>query len=149
MLIYAQSLVRSDPQSNRSWNLAWMVLESDLKCGATLSQTTNKSRSIHISFDLWTSPNRLAFIAIFAHFLDREYRQQNRLIGFRRQLSTHAGENIGAKDQSSGVRAEESQISFHFWLLRAYSTSTSISQIHTPPALRSVRAIFFYSTSNV
>lgn len=50
--------------------------------------------SIHISFDLWTSPNRLAFIAIFAHFLDREYRQQNRLIGFRRQLGTHAGENI-------------------------------------------------------
>lgn len=50
--------------------------------------------SIHISFDLWTSPNRLSFIAIFAHFLDREYRRQNRLIGFRRQLGTHAGENI-------------------------------------------------------
>ena len=49
---------------------------------------------IHFSFDLWTSPNRLAFIAIFAHFLDREYRQQNRLIGFRRQLGSHTGENI-------------------------------------------------------
>ena len=49
---------------------------------------------IHLSFDLWTSPNRLAFIAIFGHFLDREYRQQNCLIGFRRQLGSHAGENI-------------------------------------------------------
>ncbi|KAK0726185.1 hypothetical protein B0T21DRAFT_336376 [Apiosordaria backusii] len=27
MLTYAQSLVRSDPQANRSWNFAWMVLE--------------------------------------------------------------------------------------------------------------------------
>ncbi|KAK4663740.1 hypothetical protein QC763_611070 [Podospora pseudopauciseta] len=27
MLTYAQGLVRNDPQSNRSWNFAWMVLE--------------------------------------------------------------------------------------------------------------------------
>ncbi|KAK4199161.1 hypothetical protein QBC40DRAFT_176942 [Triangularia verruculosa] len=27
MLTYAQDLVRNDPQSNRSWNFAWMVLE--------------------------------------------------------------------------------------------------------------------------
>ena len=62
--------------------------------GYIQKELNSAQTSIHISFDLWTSPNRLAFIAIFAHFLDQEHRQQNRLIGFRRQYGTHAGENI-------------------------------------------------------
>jgi hypothetical protein len=62
--------------------------------GHVEKELSSAQTSIHVSFDLWTSPNRLAFIAIFAHFLDREYRHKNRLIGFRRQLGTHAGENI-------------------------------------------------------
>jgi hypothetical protein len=50
--------------------------------------------SIHISFDLWTSPNHLAFIAIFAHFLNQAGQYQCRLLAFRRQFGTHSGENI-------------------------------------------------------
>lgn len=41
--------------------------------------------AIHISFDLWTSPNGLPFIAVLAHFLDRSFQYQSRLIAFRRQ----------------------------------------------------------------
>lgn len=40
--------------------------------------------AIHFSFDLWTSPNGLPFIAVFAHFLDRSFEYQSRLIAFRR-----------------------------------------------------------------
>jgi hypothetical protein len=32
---------------------------------------------IHISFDLWTSPNRLAIMAVFAHFIDKFGNQQS------------------------------------------------------------------------
>ena len=49
---------------------------------------------IHISFDLWTSPNRLAFISIFGHYLDDRYLYCRRLLAFRRQIGSHAGENI-------------------------------------------------------
>jgi hypothetical protein len=48
----------------------------------------------HISFDLWTSPNRLAFISIFGHFLDEKLVYRSRLLAFRRQVGPHAGENI-------------------------------------------------------
>ena len=50
--------------------------------------------TIHISFDLWTSPNRYAMIAIFAHFIDKRGRPQDLLLALRRQLGTHSGNNI-------------------------------------------------------
>ncbi|CRL30200.1 unnamed protein product [Penicillium camemberti] len=30
---------------------------------------------VHISFDLWTSPNRFAIVAVFAHFINRRGHQ--------------------------------------------------------------------------
>lgn len=50
--------------------------------------------SIHFSFDLWTSPNHLAFIAIFAHFLNSNHRRCHLLIAFRQHASRHSGQNI-------------------------------------------------------
>ncbi|KAL9570405.1 hypothetical protein ACKAV7_005413 [Fusarium commune] len=49
---------------------------------------------IHISFDLWTSPNHLAIIAVFAHFIDKFGNQQSRLLALRHQLGIHSGENL-------------------------------------------------------
>jgi hypothetical protein len=48
----------------------------------------------HLSFDLWTSPNRLAMVAIYSHFLDKDGRQAQYLLALRRQLGHHSGENI-------------------------------------------------------
>ena len=52
--------------------------------------------NIHISFDMWTSPNYLAMISIFAHYLDKEGIRRNRLIAFKRVLGAHTGENQAA-----------------------------------------------------
>jgi hypothetical protein len=49
---------------------------------------------IHISFDLWTSPNSLGMVAVVAHFLDRNLKNQSLLIGVRRVKGSHSGENI-------------------------------------------------------
>jgi hypothetical protein len=54
---------------------------------------TARSR-IHISSDLWTSPNRLPVVGIVAHYLDKNLKVQNHLIGMRRVSGTHSGENI-------------------------------------------------------
>jgi hypothetical protein len=49
---------------------------------------------IHISFDLWTSPNHRAFVGIVAHWLDEDLKKQDVLIGLRRVRGSHSGENI-------------------------------------------------------
>ncbi|KAL7755481.1 hypothetical protein ACKLNR_014579 [Fusarium oxysporum f. sp. zingiberi] len=49
---------------------------------------------IHLGFDLWTSPNRHAVMAVTAHFLDRQGKHQSRLLALRRQLGCHGGENL-------------------------------------------------------
>jgi hypothetical protein len=65
-----------------------------LKKAAAKEELDEAVTQIHISFDLWTSPNRLAFISIFGHFIDRRNLYQSRLFAFRRQTGSHAGENI-------------------------------------------------------
>jgi hypothetical protein len=52
--------------------------------------------SIHISFDMWMSPNYLAMLSIFAHDLDKDGIRQNRLIGFKRVLGARTGESQAA-----------------------------------------------------
>ncbi|RYC78584.1 hypothetical protein BFJ63_vAg18542 [Fusarium oxysporum f. sp. narcissi] len=49
---------------------------------------------IHLGFDLWTSPNRHAVMAVTAHFLVRQGKHQSRLLALRRQLGCHSGENL-------------------------------------------------------
>jgi hypothetical protein len=64
------------------------------KKAAVKEELNNTVTQIHLSFDLWTSPNRLAFISIFGHFIDRRHSYQSRLLAFKRQIGSHAGENI-------------------------------------------------------
>ncbi|KAF5701032.1 hypothetical protein FMUND_14071 [Fusarium mundagurra] len=64
------------------------------KKAAIKEELDNAVTQIHLSFDLWTSPNRLAFISIFGHFIDRRHSYQSRLLAFKRQIGSHAGENI-------------------------------------------------------
>uniref|UniRef100_A0A0D2YDU0 AC transposase n=1 Tax=Fusarium oxysporum (strain Fo5176) TaxID=660025 RepID=A0A0D2YDU0_FUSOF len=65
-----------------------------LKKAAVREELDEAVTQIHINFNLWTSPNRLAFISIFGHFIDRSNSHQSRLHAFRRQIGSHAGENI-------------------------------------------------------
>ncbi|KAF4966507.1 hypothetical protein FSARC_5821 [Fusarium sarcochroum] len=64
------------------------------KRAAVKEELNNAVTQIHLSFDLWTSPNTLAFISIFGHFIDRRHLYQSRLLAFKRQVGSHAGENI-------------------------------------------------------
>jgi len=48
----------------------------------------------HLGFDLWTSPNRHAVMAVTAQFLDRQGKHQSRLPVLRRQLGCHSGETL-------------------------------------------------------
>jgi hypothetical protein len=53
--------------------------------------------AIHISFDVWTSPNHRSFLAVVGHYTDYGQGEvKNALLGFRRLLGAHTGENIAA-----------------------------------------------------
>ncbi|KAG6979285.1 Zinc finger BED domain-containing protein RICESLEEPER 3 [Fusarium oxysporum f. sp. conglutinans] len=60
----------------------------------TKAELCNALTAVHISFDLWTSPNRFAIMAVFAHFIDQLEHQQSRLLALRRQSGSHSGENL-------------------------------------------------------
>lgn len=49
---------------------------------------------IHISFDLWTSPNEYAICGIVAHFVGHQYSNQSVLLALKRLTGPHGGENI-------------------------------------------------------
>ena len=49
--------------------------------------------NIHLSFDLWTSPNYYAIIAIVAHYIDKKGLRQTKLLAIRRLEGEHSGAN--------------------------------------------------------
>jgi hypothetical protein len=49
---------------------------------------------VHLSFDLWSSPNGYGICGICAHFVGADCRNRSILIGMKRMLFTHSGEAI-------------------------------------------------------
>jgi hypothetical protein len=49
---------------------------------------------IHVSFDLWTSPNGYALCGIVAHFIGHQYSNQNVLLALKPLTGPHGGEDI-------------------------------------------------------
>jgi hypothetical protein len=52
--------------------------------------------NIHISFDMWTSPNCYAIMAVIAHYIDSNGKRQAKLIALRYLEGEHTGENMAA-----------------------------------------------------
>jgi hypothetical protein len=49
---------------------------------------------IHLSFDLWSSPNALSLCGVVAHYLTADLQSRAILIGLKRVKGAHSGENI-------------------------------------------------------
>jgi hypothetical protein len=70
------------------------------QCNAARESLTSSlelcNTAIHLSFDVWTSPNHRSFLAVVGHYTDYRHGEvKNVLLGFRRLLGPHTGENIG------------------------------------------------------
>ena len=71
----------------------WITMEYETR-KTLLKREFQVSRSkIHITFDLWTSPNNIALLSIIAHFVDTSGKLQIRLLSLERVEGSHGGEN--------------------------------------------------------
>jgi hypothetical protein len=73
---------------------AWIMSEYEIQKARLKARLQEDSLGlIHISFDLWTSPNSKALLAVVAHYTNRQYQVQTRLLALRRLHGEHSGEN--------------------------------------------------------
>lgn len=71
------------------------VLEEFKKQKKMLKKELKKARSnIHLSFDLWSSPNCHSIIAIVSHFISSKGSRESRLLAIRQMEGEHSGENM-------------------------------------------------------
>lgn len=85
LLPYARSTLRK-----------WIFADFEERKKIVQAELSSAVSSIHISFDIWTSPNFFSIIAVYSHFVDRHGKRQRRLLAFRRITGKHTGENIAA-----------------------------------------------------
>jgi hypothetical protein len=54
----------------------------------------HSSGMIHLSFDLWTSPNQLSLVGVVTHYVDDTYTVRTKLLSLKRLRGPHSGENL-------------------------------------------------------
>src|SRR5258706_5916960 len=86
--------------------------------------------AVHITFDVWTSPNHRSFLGVVGHYYDypkNETRQV--LLGFRRIVGAHTGENIASCfwDVATTMGLERRLV--YFTMDNASNNDTALSEI--------------------
>jgi hypothetical protein len=103
-------VVESESFQQMMISLSQLIRPYLVQCGSTLTNwaleefitaqqqvvnlLANARSRIHISFDLWSSPNSYALCGIVAHFAGQDCHNHSVLIGLRRMKGAHSGENI-------------------------------------------------------
>jgi hypothetical protein len=90
----------SQPLCNQPRTKKWNTIRGDIielfeESKAVIKQHLQVARSrIHLSFDLWTSPNYKAMLAIVGHWTSEGYTVKTSLMGIRQIEGRHNGENM-------------------------------------------------------
>jgi hypothetical protein len=74
----------------REWSLDYYQAAKEV----IKNQLQNAVSKIHISCDMWSSPNGHAFLGVVAHWTDEKYVLQTALIGLPKVKGQHTGTNI-------------------------------------------------------
>ena len=73
---------------------AWVLAEFEERREDIKKELHASKSRIHLSFDLWTSPNHMSFVGVVGHFMSSQYKVETVLLGLRRLRGPHSGENI-------------------------------------------------------
>jgi hypothetical protein len=72
----------------------WIINEFVIRKEKIKKKIKDSSNIIHVSFNLWTSPNKKVIMVIYAHYLDKVYKPQYILISLKEVYGSYAGANI-------------------------------------------------------
>jgi len=87
----AEELLAKDHSHVRWWIIRQYKALKNTLITTTLSRAKSK---IHISCDLWTSPNSIAILGITAQFIDEHGTLKNLVLGMKELVGEHTGENM-------------------------------------------------------
>jgi len=103
LLTYSQPTLHSDfrgdndtfPHSHTTIGV-W-ILELFALCRIVLISYIQQSKSsMHISFDLWSSPQKYSFLGVIGHFIDHNWKNVTILLGLKRLYGPHTGANMAS-----------------------------------------------------
>jgi hypothetical protein len=72
----------------------WIMKEFVRQRSEIKKELATARTRIHVSFDLWTSPNSKGLIGVIFHYLDKNLKACSLLVGMKRLKGAHTGENI-------------------------------------------------------
>lgn len=73
---------------------AWILAEFEIQQAVVKAALQSARSKIHLSFDLWSSPNGLALLGVVAHYLGRDLKVRSVSIALTSIEGAHSGENI-------------------------------------------------------
>lgn len=58
------------------------------------NQTAEWLQKVNLTLDAWTSGNKILYLGITCHWMDKNFDMQDCVIGFKRLKGSHAAENL-------------------------------------------------------
>lgn len=85
LMLYSSPYLRHDDTLLKSGtSISTSLVTSFLACQVILiSMLRSCGTAVHLSFDLWTSPNKYAFLGIVCHLIDRQWKARTVLLGVK------------------------------------------------------------------
>ena len=93
LLFLNPDLVKELLPSSANTIKSWIFDEYEKHMEILKEELASAVSAIHLSFDLWTSPNGLAILGTVCYFIDKAGHPQHRLLGLDRVSGDHSGEN--------------------------------------------------------
>lgn len=126
--IFNSSLMASIPISNEKLR-TWIVAEFHRRKQLVKAELQTSRSNINLSFDVLTSANYVAYLAVVCHFIDDKYQNQTLLLGFQRVLGADSGANQAEKILSIIQEYEITSKLGYFVLNNITSNDTCVDQI--------------------
>jgi hypothetical protein len=73
---------------------AWVLNQYKIEKERIQSQLHSSRYKIHITLDIWTSPNSIPILAIIAHYISEDNKLESSVLALREIQGSHDGENI-------------------------------------------------------
>lgn len=108
---------------------AWLIEAYHQKQTVLKGILKGSKSNVHLSFDLWTSNNNIALLAVVSHFVDEEYNIRTILLALHWIKGNHSDENL-AHTVLQVIHDYDLQSKFGYFILNnAESNNTCVEAI--------------------